>query len=45
VEETLNGLLQAEADRLCQAKRYQRGWRQLHFRTDDNYTSARERGV
>ena len=24
VEETLNGLLQAEADRLCQAKRYQR---------------------
>jgi hypothetical protein len=21
------------------------GWRQLHFRTDDNYTSARERGV
>ena len=24
VEETLNGLLEAEADRLCQAKRYQR---------------------
>lgn len=24
MEETLNGLLQAEADRLCQAKRYQR---------------------
>ena len=24
VEETLNGLLDAEADRLCQAKRYER---------------------
>jgi len=24
VEETLNGMLQAEADRLCQAKRYER---------------------
>ena len=24
VEETLNGLLEAEADRLCQARRYER---------------------
>ena len=28
VEETLNGLLDAEADRLCKAKRYE-GWQLL----------------